>query len=519
MGEVMSKVLFTSLLLIFSLLLFGCGKSILTDINSGIINTSSVNKSANGGIKGYAILKNQTDHSGTLIEISGTNISTITDSFGFYEISNIPEGPVTINYSPPGCNIITTENIISSGVMINIPNLYLSPVTNNAESSSNITSLFGNINGIVKLNGILKEDIIVSIKGSPYKVKTDFNGYYSFLNIPSGNYTLIYNFRDYVTKTQEVPVITRAITNAITIDLITGTGKVIGNAKLENEPDNNGIIISINGTPFTAITDSKGNYIIEYIPTGSYDITISKPGYSTENIIGIYIQGNTETTISPVTLPIYYYDLSSVISGMVYSMSYLNGQLYINADDKLFIVPTSNPDSPTENPIITSSNCYSMVKQYDHKNNTWKLTGYYDEDFDGLCDHKYTITSNISNNISEWLGESITPIYADALCGSPKNEKNILYYDNMSCNFVELNEKSSEIKNIFPVTQNGIVGIDFFDNKFVACNTNTIFEYNDNFMLTRSIIIESTDIIDTAYDGTYIWVIDDNRRLYRIRDS
>lgn len=514
MGEVMSRFVFISItFILFSLSLLGCGRNVLTDVNTGTINTAS-NKASDGGIKGYVILKDQTNHSGTLVELSGTNISTVTDTFGFYEISGVSPSNVTINYSSPGYCNTSTRNIITSGVMNNITNIYLTPATNNIEITNNIQLTFGSITGTAKFNGTPTFGITVSIKGTPYSTKTAPDGSYSFSNLPSQNYTLLFDYLGLGNLSQEVPVLAGANTNAITVDLITGTGVISGKVILEEESDYSNTKISLDGTLYSGLTDIDGSFTISYIPTGTYDLTITKPGFITENISQIYITGTQPAIISDITLPVYYYDMSSVLTGMIYSMAYLNGQLYINADKKLYIVPTTEPTSPTINPIITTGNFYSISKYYDPGQDTWVLTGFSDEDDDGLCEHKYTIEANIS----KWLGDSISPIYADALCFSPESSSNFFLFDTLSSNYIETDEDSS-VKTIYLVTQNSIVSLDYLDEKFFSCNSNTIYKYDRNFCITNSFTLDTSSLVDVAYDGSFIWAIDSNRRLYRIRDS
>lgn len=443
-------------------MILGCGRSTLSDISN---ITPMSNK---GGIKGYALLKGQTDHTGILIDIEGTGFSTVTDKYGYYKIEDVPTSTVTINYSLPGYQTVTTTNVISIGITNNISNIYLIPISNNYNSSISTNSTFiynGSIRGTAKLNGVPTSGITVSLDGTSLSTITSPDGSYSFLNITSGNYLITYGYPGYISQSLQIPVVNEAITNAPSTDLFPcGNGIITGTILLEGKTNFSDINVSISGTSYSSITNYNGTFTISNVPSGTYTLTISKPGFVTSNVSDIYVIENQPTIISTTTLPIYYYDLSSLLlSGSVMSIAYLSGQLYISCGNKLYSVPVNNPVSTTANSCIITGNYYSIIASPTQD----IISCYSDEDFDTLIDHiyKYDINLNIIETDNLTAPIDISEIYLES-----QTDNNILAY-----NFPTLNY-NSEIKS----------------NNIESC---------------------------ISFDGTYMWFIDSNYRLFRIRDG
>jgi hypothetical protein len=71
--------------------------------------------------------------------------------------------------------------------------------------------------------------------------------------------------------------------------------------------DNSGVLITVEGSEpeIQVMSDVKGDYEINDLPTGTYDLVFSKPGYGTHKIIGYSFVGGDE----PVMLSSYIYQL------------------------------------------------------------------------------------------------------------------------------------------------------------------------------------------------------------------
>jgi len=81
------------------------------------------------------------------------------------------------------------------------------------------------------------------------------------------------------------------------IDL--GGGSISGNVNLTNTGDDSGVLVTAIGSVRSAITDASGNYTIENVPAGTYDVKAEKPGYNFGTVGNVIVtNGNTTSGIN-----------------------------------------------------------------------------------------------------------------------------------------------------------------------------------------------------------------------------
>ncbi len=77
---------------------------------------------------------------------------------------------------------------------------------------------------------------------------------------------------------------TKTTTETIINDVVQ-IGSLRGNVQVFNlyniNPHNDSVLVVIEGTHYSALTDTNGNWQIDSLSTGTYSISFSKPGYST----------------------------------------------------------------------------------------------------------------------------------------------------------------------------------------------------------------------------------------------
>jgi len=149
----------------------------------------------------------------------------------------------------------------------------------------------GHIQGQVLLsgadaNGGDLSGTLAMIKGTSYIAATDTNGYFVISQIPvATDYQLMFSRPGYEVQEYDGAV---AVTAAYTTTLSTVTLVVdsdakgsIGGVVMRPGDDNNdheGILISVTGTQFMAITDNEGNWIIHGVPAGTYTVVFGDLG-------------------------------------------------------------------------------------------------------------------------------------------------------------------------------------------------------------------------------------------------
>jgi len=69
-------------------------------------------------------------------------------------------------------------------------------------------------------------------------------------------------------------------------------GKVVAYDTAGLNPDNSGVKISIDGTSYSTLSDSKGRWELDNIPPGTYNISFTKEGYAMEKMVAYRFVGN-----------------------------------------------------------------------------------------------------------------------------------------------------------------------------------------------------------------------------------
>jgi hypothetical protein len=106
---------------------------------------------------------------------------------------------------------------------------------------------------------------------------------------------------------------------------------------LRTVTDSSGITVSMEGTPFTAVTDAAGNWTMRDLPTATYTIVYSKEGFGTYRYFGFQFVGGSEiylpSTIRPILPRIPTEQMSDLRVSDV--KDYGNGDIYYFLDGKL----------------------------------------------------------------------------------------------------------------------------------------------------------------------------------------
>ena len=147
----------------------------------------------------------------------------------------------------------------------------------------------GHIQGQVLLSGSDStggdlSGTLAMLKGTSYIAATDPNGYYVISQIPVGtDYQLMFSRPGYevLEYTGAVAVTAAQTTNLSAVMLVVDSdekGSIGGVVMRPDDNDHEGILISVTGTQFMAITDYDGNWIIHGVPAGTYTVVFGDLG-------------------------------------------------------------------------------------------------------------------------------------------------------------------------------------------------------------------------------------------------
>ena len=281
----------------------------------------------------------------TLYNCDGTStgLSTVTDSNGFYYITNVPAGNYYVQFStlPNNYRFVTTGNLVDftgkTACFDIIEGQFLSDKDAPIVYSSNPTASIGdfvwfdiNRNGQLDPGGVGVPNVTVTLYNcddTPTGLSTTTNadGYYEIQNIPPGEYYVIFsniptnyefitvsNLVDENGKTDCFTLEGGEINNDIDAPIapILGSiGDLVWNDLNRNgvvdpgEPGIGGVTVTLyncnDDTPtgLSATTDANGNYLIENVLPGEYIAVFSNipPNYEFVTV-GNYV---TDTGVTP----------------------------------------------------------------------------------------------------------------------------------------------------------------------------------------------------------------------------
>jgi hypothetical protein len=233
---------------------------------------------------------------GANVEVRSGDLSTVvnktTNSSGVYNSGWIAIGNYTITASQSGYNNAQTTATANSGQTTTAALLTLTPT--GTTSAGKISGKVTNASGGAALSG-------ATVSGALGTKTTDTSGNYSFTNVAAGTYTLTASKTGFLPRSFTVAVASGA---SVTQNMPIATAGIIA-GKVTNSTGGaiSGVSVRIVGgvvsTTVTKTTDTSGNFNSTWIPVGTYTVTFSKTGLTSQSKSATVTAGAT-TTVSAV---------------------------------------------------------------------------------------------------------------------------------------------------------------------------------------------------------------------------
>jgi hypothetical protein len=210
--------------------------------------------------------------------------STTTSSTGAYTLSNVTAGTVQFVVSASGFTSQTQSIVIAAGATAT-ENFALTAVP----ATGTITGQVTNISNGLELSG-------ATVSWSGGSTTTNSAGTYTLTNVTSGAQTITAAATGYEPRSLTATV-TGGATATLNMPLATG-GKI--NAVVEaSGADISGATVTVSGglvsTTDSGTTSSTGVYLSPWLPIGTYTVTVSKSGYTTQSQSVTVATGATAT--------------------------------------------------------------------------------------------------------------------------------------------------------------------------------------------------------------------------------
>ena len=257
------------------------------------------------------------------VSVISSQLSATTTDTGAFTLSNVPSGNQTITFSLTGYATALASVNIAAGAINNLGDIFL---------SANPTT--GIIKGTVtdEANGQPLSGVTITLTGSfSGTTATGTDGMFIFTNVPTGSVTLAASKTgfDPVTGTGTITaggILFFNIKMNTTSPLPT-TGNLTGKVYdgFTNKPIQGAAISVSGGASISA--DTQGIFLINDITPGTYQITISASGYTSQGYQVMILQG---TTTDMQTIYLTPSPQSTTITGTVADAS--TGNPIANAD-------------------------------------------------------------------------------------------------------------------------------------------------------------------------------------------
>jgi phosphatidylinositol-3-phosphatase len=254
-------------------------------------DTSTLNFSLAPSSSSPGTISGRVSNSSTGAALAGATLSysggsTTTDSSGNYTLSNVAAGAVSVTASLTGFTSQTSSVTVSSGATSTL-NFSLAP------AGSTPGSISGRVSNIS--TGGAVSGATVSFSGG--STTTDSSGNYSFSNVAAGTYNITAIHSGYFALTKSANVSSGSSTT-LNFAIATG-GKVAGTVTNSSGTAISGAAVTVTGgsigTTVKITTSSTGTYNSNWVPVGTYTVTVSAAGHTTQSKTTTVTTGNTTT--------------------------------------------------------------------------------------------------------------------------------------------------------------------------------------------------------------------------------
>jgi acid phosphatase len=263
-------------------------RSSMVSVTSG--NTTTLNFQLTPNVPG-AITGQVTDSS-TGVAIVGATVSysggsTTTDSSGNYTLNNVAPGTYTVTASATGYTGLSSTVSVTSGNTATL-NFQLNPLPTNVPGT-----ILGRVTNIS--TGGAVSGATVSFSGG--SATSDSSGNYTFSGVTPGTYSVTASHTGFFPVTHAA-VLGSGATVTLNFAMATG-GKIAGTVTNSSGAAISGAAVTLTGgsinTTVNTTTNSSGAYNSNWMPVGSYTVTVSASGHAIQSKTATANTGATTT--------------------------------------------------------------------------------------------------------------------------------------------------------------------------------------------------------------------------------
>lgn len=211
--------------------------------------------------------------------------STTTSSTGTYSLTGVPAGTIQLVASASGFQSVT-QNVTITGGANSTANFTLTAST----GAGTITGKITNASSGVALAG-------ATVSWSGGSTTSNSSGIYTLTNVTAGTVKVTASASGYLPRTLSVSV-TSGTTSTLNISIATA-GKISAKVLNSSNVAVSGATVTIKGgviaTTVTGTTGSTGIFTTNWIPVGTYMVTVAETGHTTQSKTAAVSSGVTTT--------------------------------------------------------------------------------------------------------------------------------------------------------------------------------------------------------------------------------
>jgi len=253
--------------------------------------SQGANPDEKGNLSG-TVTTNRNPLENVYVQVLGTSLTDYTDSNGEYSISDIPVGTYSVKFSKDGYDPYTENNVQISSNQTTTLNAQIS------EASGGNGSVSGFAADVI--NQVVVANANVMIEGTSFSTQTNAEGIYYIENVPAGNYIIKCTKDGFDDAQLNIEIIANEDISADFLLMPEGStnyGSVAGTVtNTDGDPVVN-VVCQVEGLYNSSLSFDDGSYEIFLIPSGTYNISYTKPGYETLVVNNVTVENGQTTNL------------------------------------------------------------------------------------------------------------------------------------------------------------------------------------------------------------------------------
>ena len=265
-------------------------------------------KPNHGSIAGKVIDANGNAVSGAVVNMTnmdgtGDAVTLSTNENGEFSSSAVPIGTYTVSITKSGyIDVVCNDVPIVGGRTYDIGTKTL--VSGTAGITGRVV-----LEGASNYSGVTVSATSLVDSSKLYTTTTTEDGLYYFVSLDVGTWLLKFQKDGYLSVgPEQVPLASDTIAEVKVITLRNENSIVKGTVSLKGSSSFLGVNVllknSSDGTTFSTTTDIEGRYVISNVKPGSYELVLSKEGYSSTTMKDIYVDKGTTKVVDEISLDI-----------------------------------------------------------------------------------------------------------------------------------------------------------------------------------------------------------------------